>query len=109
MRARREARRSLIRRGRRVPASRGFACPLGRGYSGGPSSPIHPPARSSFGQADAPVTFELQYCHAGRVAGIPPTNPGNLSKMQGKALWYVGPGRAELREEKIAASKPGEV
>ena len=29
--------------------------------------------------------------------------------MQGKALWYVGPGRAELREEKIAASKPGEV
>jgi len=32
-----------------------------------------------------------------------------MSKMQGKALWYVGPGRAELREEKIAASKPGEV
>ena len=29
--------------------------------------------------------------------------------MQCKALWYVGPGRAELREEKIAASKPGEV
>ena len=28
------------RRGRRVPASRGFACPFGRGYSGGPSSPI---------------------------------------------------------------------
>src|SRR6476660_1940476 len=32
-----------------------------------------------------------------------------MSKMQGKALWYVGPGRAELREEKIAASKHGEV
>src|SRR4030081_3371959 len=29
--------------------------------------------------------------------------------MQGKALWYVGPGRAELREEEIAAPKPGEV
>ena len=29
--------------------------------------------------------------------------------MQGKALWYVGPGRAELREETVAASKPGEV
>ena len=29
--------------------------------------------------------------------------------MQGKALWYVGPGRAELREEAVAAPKPGEV
>jgi NADPH:quinone reductase-like Zn-dependent oxidoreductase len=29
--------------------------------------------------------------------------------MQGKALWYVGPGRAELREEIVAAPKPGEV
>ena len=29
--------------------------------------------------------------------------------MQSKALWYVGPGRAELREETIAAPKPGEV
>jgi NADPH:quinone reductase-like Zn-dependent oxidoreductase len=32
-----------------------------------------------------------------------------MSKMQGKALWYVGPGRAELRAEEIAAPKPGEV
>ena len=29
--------------------------------------------------------------------------------MQGKALWYVAPGRAELREEAVAAPKPGEV
>ena len=29
--------------------------------------------------------------------------------MQGTALWYVGPGRAELRAEEIAAPKPGEV
>ena len=29
--------------------------------------------------------------------------------MQGKALWYVGPGRAELRAEEIPAPKPGEV
>jgi hypothetical protein len=29
--------------------------------------------------------------------------------MHSKALWYVGPGRAELREETIAAPKPGEV
>jgi NADPH:quinone reductase-like Zn-dependent oxidoreductase len=29
--------------------------------------------------------------------------------MQGKALWYVGPGRAELRQEAVAAPKPGEV
>jgi hypothetical protein len=29
--------------------------------------------------------------------------------MQAKALWYVGPGRAELREEAVAAPKPGEV
>ena len=29
--------------------------------------------------------------------------------MQGKALWYVGPGRAELRAEGIPAPKPGEV
>jgi hypothetical protein len=29
--------------------------------------------------------------------------------MQGKALWYVAPGRAELREETVAGSKPGEV
>jgi NADPH:quinone reductase-like Zn-dependent oxidoreductase len=29
--------------------------------------------------------------------------------MQGRALWYVGPGRAELREEPVAAPKPGEV
>ena len=29
--------------------------------------------------------------------------------MQGKALWYVGPGRAELRAEEIAAPEPGEV
>ncbi len=29
--------------------------------------------------------------------------------MQGKALWYVGPGRAELRAEEISAPKPGEV
>src|SRR5262249_4368406 len=28
--------------------------------------------------------------------------------MQGNALWYVGPGRAELREETVAAPKPGE-
>jgi NADPH:quinone reductase-like Zn-dependent oxidoreductase len=28
--------------------------------------------------------------------------------MQGKALWYVGPGRAELREEAVAAPKAGE-
>src|SRR5262245_21760508 len=32
-----------------------------------------------------------------------------MPKMQGKALWYVGPGRAELREEPIAAPKAGEV
>src|SRR2546430_2246266 len=31
------------------------------------------------------------------------------ANMQSKALWYVGPGRAELREETIAAPKPGEV
>ena len=29
--------------------------------------------------------------------------------MAGKALWYVGPGRAELRAEEIAAPKAGEV
>src|SRR5262245_65654974 len=29
--------------------------------------------------------------------------------MHGKALWYAGPGRAELREETVAAPKPGEV
>jgi NADPH:quinone reductase-like Zn-dependent oxidoreductase len=29
--------------------------------------------------------------------------------MAGKALWYVGPGRAELREEAVAAPKAGEV
>jgi NADPH:quinone reductase-like Zn-dependent oxidoreductase len=28
--------------------------------------------------------------------------------MRGKALWYVGPGRAELREEAVAAPKAGE-
>jgi NADPH:quinone reductase-like Zn-dependent oxidoreductase len=33
----------------------------------------------------------------------------NVTKMQGKALWYVAPGRAELREETVAAPKPGEV
>jgi len=32
-----------------------------------------------------------------------------MPKMAGKALWYVGPGRAELREEAVAAPKPGEV
>jgi NADPH:quinone reductase-like Zn-dependent oxidoreductase len=30
-------------------------------------------------------------------------------KMQGKALWYVAPGRAELRAEEVAAPKAGEV
>jgi hypothetical protein len=29
--------------------------------------------------------------------------------MQGRALWYVAPGRAELREEVLAATKPEEV
>ena len=29
--------------------------------------------------------------------------------MQAKALWYVAPGRAELREEPVAAPQPGEV
>jgi len=29
--------------------------------------------------------------------------------MQAKALWYVAPGRAELRAEPVAAPKPGEV
>ena len=29
--------------------------------------------------------------------------------MQGRALWYVGPGRAELREEAVAEPGPGEV
>ena len=28
--------------------------------------------------------------------------------MRGKALWYVGPGRAEMREEAVAAPKAGE-
>src|SRR5215468_3490102 len=32
-----------------------------------------------------------------------------MAKIQGKALWYVGPGRAELQEEAIAAPEPGEV
>src|SRR5215472_18353653 len=32
-----------------------------------------------------------------------------MAKMQGKALWYVGPGRAELHEEAVAAPQPGEV
>ena len=32
-----------------------------------------------------------------------------MAKMQGKALWYVGPGRAELHEEAVGAPKPGEV
>jgi NADPH:quinone reductase-like Zn-dependent oxidoreductase len=29
--------------------------------------------------------------------------------MQGKALWYIGPGRAELREEMVSAPASGEV
>jgi hypothetical protein len=29
--------------------------------------------------------------------------------MQGTALWYVGPGRSELREQAVAEPKPGEV
>src|SRR5215510_5215018 len=32
-----------------------------------------------------------------------------MAKMQGKALWYVGPGRAELHEEAVGAPKAGEV
>jgi NADPH:quinone reductase-like Zn-dependent oxidoreductase len=32
-----------------------------------------------------------------------------MVKMRGKALWYVGPGRAELREERVAAREAGEV
>src|SRR5262245_30110613 len=32
-----------------------------------------------------------------------------MARMAGKALWYVGPGRAELREEAVAAPKAGEV
>src|SRR5262249_60648699 len=31
-----------------------------------------------------------------------------MAKMQGKALWYVGPCRAELHEEAVGAPKPGE-
>jgi hypothetical protein len=31
------------------------------------------------------------------------------AKMQGTAVWYVGPGRAELREEVVAARAAGEV
>ena len=31
------------------------------------------------------------------------------STMRGKALWYVGPGRAELREEAVPALKTGDV
>jgi NADPH:quinone reductase-like Zn-dependent oxidoreductase len=34
---------------------------------------------------------------------------GDDLAMQGKALWYVGPGRAELRDEPVAAPGPGEV
>jgi hypothetical protein len=30
-------------------------------------------------------------------------------RMKGRALWYVGPGRAELREEEVAAPKSGEL
>ena len=32
-----------------------------------------------------------------------------VGKREGQALWYVGPGRAELREEMVAAPEPGEV
>src|SRR5260370_26959119 len=32
-----------------------------------------------------------------------------MAKIQGKALWYVGRGRAERQEEAIAAPEPGEV
>jgi threonine dehydrogenase-like Zn-dependent dehydrogenase len=31
-----------------------------------------------------------------------------MAEMAGKALWYIGPGRAELREEAVAAPKAGE-
>jgi len=33
---------------------------------------------------------------------------GHDLSIRGKALWYVGPGRAELREERLAALQPGE-
>src|SRR5262249_19619187 len=36
-----------------------------------------------------------------------PSRPG--MKMQGKALWYVAPGRAELRAEEAPVPKAGEV
>jgi hypothetical protein len=32
-----------------------------------------------------------------------------IKTMQGRALWYVGPGRAELRDEPVAEPGPGEV
>src|SRR5262249_48958517 len=32
-----------------------------------------------------------------------------MAKMQGKALWYVDPGRAELHGEVVGAPKPREV
>ena len=32
-----------------------------------------------------------------------------IKAMQGKALWYVGPGRAELRDEPVAEPGPGQV
>src|SRR5262245_64613924 len=43
----------------------------------------------------------------GRLPGAMTTE--TMAKMQGKALWYVGPGRAELHEEAVGAPKAGEV
>ena len=34
---------------------------------------------------------------------------GDQSSESAEALWYVGPGRAEMRREPLAAPRPGEI
>ena len=100
----RGARRSP-RRGGSVPTWMGFACLFGR------FEDIAADVRVQSGEMDHHDDLWLNALQVSipRLDRGPGVTTEDMSEMRAKALWYVGPGRAELREEAVAAPESGEV
>ena len=81
---------------------------FGRGYPPVTFGSIRPPTHSWSGQRMLQYPFELVGIVIHKGAQRPPATAG-MTTMQGKALWYVSPGRSELRVEPVRRFQSGEV
>jgi threonine dehydrogenase-like Zn-dependent dehydrogenase/plasmid stabilization system protein ParE len=65
--------------------------------------------RISFSTPSTKQSRRCRFSGCVTARGIPPGITTDELSMHGKALWYVAPDRAELREEPVAAPLPGQV